>query len=96
MDNLSILPNDNISDEPPAPPPIPKWALVEALAKAPTYQKVKVVDIEMSFGSMVIFMVKWAFAAIPAVIMIFGICLFILAALTAGGYGVGSMLSPTK
>ena len=58
--------------------------------------EVRVVDFEMSFGSMVIFMVKWAFAAIPAVIMIFGICLFILAALTAGGYGVGSMLSPTK
>ena len=62
MDNLSILPNDNISDEPPAPPPIPKWALVEALAKAPTYQKVKVVDIEMSFG---IWSLLWSSSHLP-------------------------------
>jgi len=32
--------------------------------------KVKIVDVEMSFLSMVKFMVKWAFAAIPAGIII--------------------------
>lgn len=33
-------------------------------------QKVAVTDIRMSFGSMVTFMVKWAFATIPALILI--------------------------
>jgi hypothetical protein len=33
-------------------------------------QDTRVVDIEMRFGSMVMFMVKWAFAAIPALMLI--------------------------
>ena len=33
-------------------------------------QNVRVVDVEMPFFSMVGFMVKWAFAAIPALIVI--------------------------
>lgn len=32
--------------------------------------EVVIVDIRMPFGSMVVFMIKWAFAAIPAVIAI--------------------------
>ncbi len=36
-------------------------------------QEVIVRDIRMSFGSMVIFMVKWAIAAIPAVLILAGI-----------------------
>ena len=36
-------------------------------------QEVVVTDISMSFGSMVIFMVKWAIATIPAMIILFGI-----------------------
>ena len=83
MDNLSILPNNIADDLPAAPPPLPKWAVVEALAKSPTYTKVKVVDFEMSFGNMTVFMVKWAFASIPAVIIIFAICMLILAGLRA-------------
>jgi hypothetical protein len=35
-----------------------------------TPQPVKVVDIQMSFMSMVVFMVKWALAAIPAAIIL--------------------------
>ena len=34
-------------------------------------QKVKVVDFNMSFGNMVIFMVKWVIASIPAMIILF-------------------------
>jgi hypothetical protein len=34
-------------------------------------QRVTVVDINMSFGSMVVFMIKWALAAIPALIILF-------------------------
>lgn len=41
-------------------------------------QHVAVTDIRMSFGSMVTFMVKWAFATIPALILIW----LIAAALT--------------
>jgi CHASE2 domain-containing sensor protein len=33
--------------------------------------KVIVKDIEMEFGSMVLFMIKWAIAAIPAAIILF-------------------------
>lgn len=33
-------------------------------------QRVAVTDIRMDFGSMVAFMVKWAFATIPALILI--------------------------
>ena len=33
-------------------------------------QKVTVIDFEMSFWRMVTFMVKWAFAAIPAAIIL--------------------------
>ena len=42
------------------------------------YSEVRVVDIDMQFGSMVSFMVKWAFAAIPAVIIISVIGFFIV------------------
>lgn len=34
---------------------------------------VTVVDIEMPFASMVLFMVKWAIATIPAVILLFAL-----------------------
>lgn len=34
-------------------------------------QEVIVTDIRMSFGSMVLFMVKWAIASIPAAIILF-------------------------
>ena len=33
-------------------------------------QPVTVIDIQMSFGSMVVFMVKWVLAAIPAMIIL--------------------------
>ena len=35
--------------------------------------RVIVTDIHMSFGSMVIFIVKWAIAAIPAMVILFAI-----------------------
>ncbi len=42
-------------------------------SEIPTYSKPRVVvtDIQMPFWSMVIFMVKWAIAAIPAAIILF-------------------------
>lgn len=43
-------------------------------------QPVVVLDVNMSFGSMVIFMIKWALAAIPA-LLILSVIGFVLAAL---------------
>lgn len=45
-------------------------AIRNAITKYPGAQPVVVVDINMSFWSMVMFMVKWVFATIPAAIII--------------------------
>jgi len=53
----------------------------------PAPQRISVVDFDMPFGRMVVFMIKWAFAAIPALIVIWAvvfICLFIFAAFFGG------------
>ena len=39
--------------------------------KPKNVQAVKVIDFDMEFGSMVTFMVKWAIASIPAMIILF-------------------------
>ena len=39
---------------------------------------VQITDIDMPFTSMVIFMVKWAFATIPAILLIWAISAFII------------------
>ena len=46
-------------------------------------------DIQMPFWSMVTFMVKWAFAAIPAMIII-AIFVAVLAGLLGGMFGLGT------
>ena len=48
-----------------------------------TDREIVVKDIKMSFGSMVIFMVKWAVAAIPAAIILFLMASFLSAFLMA-------------
>ena len=45
---------------------------------------IKIEDIQMPFGSMVIFMVKWAIASIPAFII-----LFLIGMMVMGVFGVG-------
>ncbi len=45
--------------------------------------EVVIKDINMSFGSMILFMVKWAFAAIPAIIIITITISFIMMLITA-------------
>ena len=47
--------------------------------------RVTIVDIHMPFGSMVVFMVKWAIASIPAVIIL--VVLGVLMASVLGGMG---------
>jgi hypothetical protein len=57
--------------------------------------RVRVVDIEMSFGSMVVFMVKAALAAIPALIILVAIGVFAAALLAgfASGFNRSSALA---
>jgi len=51
--------------------PIPAIPFNTQQATAP--QKVDVNDIDMKFWSMVVFMIKWAFASIPAVIVLMAV-----------------------
>ena len=46
-------------------------------------QEVTVKDIKMNFGSMVVFMIKWAIASIPAAIIL-GIVGWVIALMFAG------------
>jgi len=56
-----------------------------ALKKYPGAQPVVVIDVQMSFNSMVWFMVKWALASIPALIILF--VMFFIALGMLGGLG---------
>ena len=47
------------------------------------FKNVKVIDFDMEFGSMVLFMIKWAIASIPAMIILF--LLGVLIAALVGG-----------
>ncbi|MBM3423708.1 MAG: hypothetical protein FJY09_10775 [Chlorobi bacterium] len=56
-------------------------------------QRVIVTDIRMPFWSMVVFMIKWVIASIPAMIVlsiIMSALLFIVAAITGSLWNVGS------
>lgn len=53
----------------------------------PTERRVVVTDIQIPFGAMVRFTLKWAIAAIPAIILLLAVVLFVtgmIAALSAG------------
>lgn len=54
-------------------------------------QEVVVVDFNMSFGSMIMFMVKWAFASIPAMIIMFIIGMILIAILGGLGGALGAL-----
>jgi hypothetical protein len=55
----------------------------------PTAMRVVVVDFDMSFTNMVIFMIKWALAAIPAAIILVGIVGIALMAFLMAGMMAG-------
>ncbi len=55
------------------------------MADGTNRQEVIVVDLKMSFWSMVVFMVKWAIAAIPALIIL--AVIGTLVAMVLGGVG---------
>jgi predicted RNA-binding Zn-ribbon protein involved in translation (DUF1610 family) len=81
---------------PPPPPPPPPAPRPKAPAPAPVVEPdiypVTIVDINMKFGSMVRFMIKWALASIPAclvVMLIFalvGFVFWLLFLVLAGGF----------
>lgn len=48
--------------------------------------EVTVVDVQMPFGSMVMFILKWTLASIPAVIIVMGIG-FVIALMFGGIFG---------
>lgn len=52
---------------------------------------VVIVDIQMPFGSMVVFMVKWAIASIPAM-LILGLIGLVLSVFLAVATGIGGSL----
>jgi len=58
-----------------------------------TSNRVVVTDFDMPFGSMVMFMVKWAFASIPAMLVL-GIVAGILIAMFGALIGLGSLVRP--
>jgi hypothetical protein len=80
---------DLVPPSPPAPPPSRRALLAPDVdPPAAALLRVSVVDINMPFASMVGFMVKWAIAAIPAVLIL----VVLGALLTAAFAGVGSAL----
>jgi predicted nucleic acid-binding Zn-ribbon protein len=54
-------------------------AVRAAMAEYKGAQPVVVLDVNMSFNSMVVFMIKWAIAAIPAMIILFALGAFMVA-----------------
>jgi len=50
--------------------------------------EVVVTDIQMTFGSMVIFMIKWAIATIPAAIILFIVGTILMGILAGIGTGL--------
>ena len=66
--------------------PIPTFAPASTLSRPHPIQVV-VKDFEMSFGSMVVFMLKWAVAAVPALIILgaVGFAIFLLLNIVSRG-----------
>ena len=52
--------------------------MVENIITKPKHQRVVITDIRMPFLSMVIFMVKWSIAAIPALIVLWFIVIILM------------------
>jgi hypothetical protein len=86
-----------IADEPEplaiaTPPPIPEQPALQISPPSPLVPKAAVVitDIQMPFGRMVVFMVKWAIASIPAAIVLMTV--FFLLWTLFGLLGTGLMI----
>ena len=65
------------------------WQHTPPVVHFPPTMQVVVTDVHMSFGSMIVFMVKWAFASIPAFIIIIGVYLAVILGVNALGARLG-------
>lgn len=54
-------------------------------------QSVRIVDVEMSFGNMVVFIIKWSLASIPAALILgfFGFTVFVVFSRAASRFAGG-------
>jgi hypothetical protein len=85
-DGQEGLAEDLLAPPPPALPPAQVSAPKPAPQDVPA--RVTVVDFDMSFGNMVIFMFKWTLAAIPALILLGGLAIFAMLILSAFGAAI--------
>lgn len=75
--------------KPTPPPPPQQQVLRNASSMYPGAKPVVVLDINMGFGSMVVFMIKWVLASIPAFIIL--LIIFSVAGALFGGLLAGLM-----
>lgn len=73
--------------KPPTAPPPQQQVVQHASAMYPGAQPVVVLDVNMGFGSMVVFMIKWVLASIPAILIL--AVIFSIIGLLFGGLLVG-------
>jgi hypothetical protein len=66
---------------------VPAITLAKTATSRKGDQRVTVADLEMKFGSMMVFMVKWVFASIPAAIIV--IVLVAILSVVLGGVFAG-------
>ncbi len=84
--SLPSAPSASVSSAPPAPTTWSGQAGGPQPGQTTLPARVVVTDINMSFGSMVVFMVKWTIAAIPAIIILL-VLLTIISAVLGGVFG---------
>jgi hypothetical protein len=77
------LPEDTPEKLKPVPPANRPTTLVMRSSREP--EEVVITDVKIPFGSMVVIMLKWALASIPAVLIIFGILFLVCSILFIGG-----------
>lgn len=65
--------------KPPVIAPVSRPPAPTTVSRSPQPMQVIVMDFEMNFGSMVVFMIKWSLAAIPALFILAAIGLAVLA-----------------
>jgi hypothetical protein len=73
-ETATTAPDDVPTDDVPEAPPVSAFQRHEAIF--PHSSRVVIVDVRMPFDSMVVFMIKWSLASIPAFIVLFAMFAF--------------------
>ena len=79
------IPLPEKAPEPVAPAPSAHIPATLVMRSSRDPKEVIITDIQMPFGSMVVFMLKWAIAAIPAVLLFGALIFLICSTLAIGG-----------